>query len=209
MPDVEIWTDGASNGKTGGPGGWGAVLVSRGTTKELSGHDPETTNNRMELRAAIEALNALRRPCSVRLYSDSEYVVKSINEGYVARWQKTGWMNAGKQPVKNQDLWRELLEAADTHEVEWTHVRGHADDPGNIRADELAVAAKRPPVVRTTEAGPEPERCIHDIPPERCHVCSGRVKQMIDEKVPPEEMVNWLIEHDAWLPEELRGDYGR
>lgn len=203
MPTVSLWTDGASNGKTGGPGGWGAILKAGDTVKELSGHDPETTNNRMELRAAIEGLKALRRPCSVTLYSDSEYVVKSMTEGWIERWQRTGWMNAGKKPVKNRDLWMELLDASADHEVEWVHVRGHADDEMNNRADELAVAAKAPPgepVDQTTE-----ENCIHGIPPQRCHVCSGRVKMMIDEDVPAHEMVQWLIDHDAWLPEELRG----
>jgi ribonuclease HI len=202
MAVIEIWTDGASNGKTGGPGGWGAVLKAGETVKELSGHDPETTNNRMELRAAIEALKALRRPCKVILYSDSEYVVKSMTEGYIERWQRTKWMNAGKKPVKNQDLWMELLDASEPHEVEWTHVRGHADNEMNNRADALAVAAKAPPVDQTTIVD---EVCIHDIPTSRCHVCSGRVKQMIDEDVRPENMVQWLIDHDAWLPEELRG----
>jgi ribonuclease HI len=202
---VEIWTDGASNGKTGGVGGWGVVLKAGETVKELSGRDPATTNNRMELRACIEGLKALKRPCRVRLTSDSEYVVKSINEGYLARWQRTRWMNAGKKPVANRDLWEELLEASRDHEVEWVHVRGHADDEMNNRADALAVAAKTGDPVENVVQPTGEEVCIHDIPPERCHVCSGRVKQMIDEEVRPENMVQWLIDHDAWLPEELRG----
>ena len=204
MNQVQMWTDGSSDGKTGNVGGWGVVLKAKGKVKELSGQEPEATNNRMELRAAIEGLKALTKPCSVTLHSDSEYVVNSMAKGWIDAWQKRNWMNSGKKPVANKDLWMELLDASEPHDVEWVHVRGHADDEMNNRADALAVAARGGPVDQSTPEV-EPEDCIHGIPPQRCHVCSGRVRQMIAEDVPAHEMVQWLIKNDAWLPEELRG----
>lgn len=136
---VEIWTDGACSGNPG-PGGWGAVLVYGATEKELSGAEPETTNNRMELMAAISALNTLKRPCHVVLHTDSQYVKGGIT-GWIFGWKKNGWRTADKKPVKNVDLWQALDEAIARHDVEWRWVKGHAGEPNNERADALARAA--------------------------------------------------------------------
>jgi ribonuclease HI len=136
---VEIWTDGACSGNPG-PGGWGAVLVYGTTEKELSGAEPETTNNRMELMAAISALNTLKRPCHVVLHTDSQYVKGGIT-GWIFGWKKNGWRTADKKPVKNIDLWQALDEAIARHQVEWRWVKGHAGEPNNERADGLARAA--------------------------------------------------------------------
>ncbi|HHH36430.1 MAG TPA: ribonuclease HI [Gammaproteobacteria bacterium] len=133
---VEIYTDGACRGNPG-PGGWGALLRYRGREKELYGAEAETTNNRMELTAAIRALESLKRPCHVRLTTDSEYVKKGISE-WMANWKRRGWKTAARKPVKNADLWRRLDEAAARHRVEWHWVRGHAGHPENERADALA-----------------------------------------------------------------------
>lgn len=133
---VEIFTDGACKGNPG-PGGWGAILRFRGQEKELYGAEPNTTNNRMELQAAISALNSLTRPCQVALTTDSEYVRKGITE-WVAGWQKNGWRTAQKKPVKNADLWQALLAAEQPHQVEWHWVKGHNGHPENERADMLA-----------------------------------------------------------------------
>jgi len=136
LSKVEIYTDGACRGNPG-PGGWGALLLAGGKEKELCGGESETTNNRMELLAAIEGLTALTRPCSVVLYTDSVYVQKGITE-WLANWKARGWKTAVKKPVKNDDLWRRLDEVAAQHEIEWRWVKGHAGNPGNERADELA-----------------------------------------------------------------------
>lgn len=136
---VEIWTDGACSGNPG-PGGWGAVLVYGTTEKELSGAEPETTNNRMELIAAISALNTLKRPCHVVLHTDSQYVKGGIT-GWIFGWKRNGWRTADKKPVKNVDLWQALDEAIARHDVEWRWVKGHAGEPNNERADALARAA--------------------------------------------------------------------
>lgn len=133
---VEIWTDGACKGNPG-TGGWGVLLKRSHQEKTLRGGEPNTTNNRMELRAVIEALNALKRPCQVVLHTDSQYVQKGITE-WLPNWKARGWRTAAKQPVKNADLWRELDEAAARHQIDWRWVRGHDGDPGNERADELA-----------------------------------------------------------------------
>lgn len=133
---VEIWTDGACKGNPG-IGGWGALLKRGPHEKTLCGGERETTNNRMELTAVIEALNALKRPCRIILHTDSQYVQKGITE-WLQGWKARGWRTAAKQPVKNADLWRLLDEAAARHEIEWRWVRGHDGDPGNERADELA-----------------------------------------------------------------------
>lgn len=109
--------------------------------RELSGFEPGTTNNRMEIRAAVEALKALRQPCDVRLHSDSAYLVNAFLQNWVTNWQRNGWINSKKDPVENQDLWRELLEAMRPHRVEWVKVKGHADNPYNNRCDELARTA--------------------------------------------------------------------
>ena len=135
---VVIYTDGACKGNPG-PGGWGAMLTSGETLKELFGGELVTTNNRMEMTAVIEALAALKRPCRVTLYLDSEYVRKGITE-WISGWKARGWRTAAKQPVKNVDLWQKLdaLVAGGGHTIEWRWVKGHAGDPGNERADALA-----------------------------------------------------------------------
>jgi ribonuclease HI len=136
MTEVVIYTDGACSGNPG-PGGWGAVMEWSGTEKELHGGEPATTNNRMELMAAIQALEALNRPAEVTLYTDSKYLLDGITK-WIKGWQRNGWKTAAKQPVKNADLWRRLTEAIDGHDIDWKWVKGHAGDPGNERADELA-----------------------------------------------------------------------
>ena len=133
---VEIFTDGACRGNPG-PGGWGVVLRYNGHEKELYGGEPETTNNRMELTAAIRGLEALKRPCRVRLTTDSRYVQQGITE-WLENWKRRQWKTAGCKPVKNADLWRRLDELARQHRVEWHWVRGHSGHPENERADELA-----------------------------------------------------------------------
>jgi len=135
---VVIHTDGSCSGNPG-PGGWGAVLAFGDVSKELSGGEAQTTNNRMELTAAIRALQALKRPCNVQLHTDSEYLRQGIT-AWVARWKANGWTTAARKPVKNQELWQELEAAASQHVVDWRWVKGHAGDPGNERADALARA---------------------------------------------------------------------
>jgi len=147
---VTIFTDGACSGNPG-PGGWGALLRFNGHEKELQGGAPETTNNRMELTAAIEGLNALKRPCRVALYTDSEYLKNGISD-WLARWKANGWKTARKKPVKNADLWQALDAALQRHEVEWHWVRGHSGEPGNERADALANAGMAP--YKTGQAAP-------------------------------------------------------
>jgi ribonuclease HI len=136
MAIVEIFTDGACSGNPG-PGGWGAILRYGDTEKELSGGEAETTNNRMELTAAIEALNALKRPCQIVLTTDSTYVKDGITS-WIDGWKKRGWKNSQKKPVKNEDLWKALDEARSRHTVEWKWVKGHAGHAENERCDELA-----------------------------------------------------------------------
>jgi ribonuclease HI len=136
MTEVVIYTDGACSGNPG-RGGWGAVLESGRAKRELHGGDPATTNNRMELMAAIQALEALKRPSTVTLYTDSKYLLDGITK-WINGWQRNGWKTSAKQPVKNADLWRRLTEAMDGHDITWEWVKGHAGDPGNERADELA-----------------------------------------------------------------------
>ena len=139
LPEVVIYTDGACRGNPG-PGGWGAVLISGANEKDLWGAEPATTNNRMELSAAIEALNVLKKPCRVRLHTDSKYVMQGITE-WIHGWKARGWKTADKKPVKNEDLWRRLDQARARHEVKWHWVKGHAGHPLNERADGLARAA--------------------------------------------------------------------
>lgn len=138
-PAVEIFTDGACKGNPG-PGGWGAILRQGDRERELSGSEPLTTNNRMEMMAAIEALKALKRPCKVTLYTDSVYVRDGITK-WIFGWQRNGWRTADRKPVKNAELWKALLEAARPHSVHWQWVKGHAGHPENERADQLACAA--------------------------------------------------------------------
>lgn len=133
---IEIFSDGACSGNPG-PGGWGTLLRSGGHEKELSGFDPETTNNRMELIGAIEGLSALKRPCRVHVTTDSQYVKKGITE-WIDGWVRRGWKNSQKKDVANRDLWERLLELTRTHRVEWHWVRGHAGHAENERCDQLA-----------------------------------------------------------------------
>lgn len=136
MPDVVIYTDGACSGNPG-PGGWGALLQHGSTEKALNGGAAETTNNRMELQAAIEALEALKKPCKVTLYTDSNYVKGGITS-WITAWKAKGWKTTSKKPVKNQELWQALDAATNRHDVTWKWVKGHAGNPGNEKADELA-----------------------------------------------------------------------
>ena len=139
MNDVTIYTDGACSGNPG-PGGYGVILMSGQYKKELSGGDLNTTNNRMELMAVIVGLKALKRPCNVKLYSDSQYVVNMVNQGWMEKWKRNGWMRTKSDPAKNVDLLKELDAQLQIHRVEMIWVKGHADNPYNNRCDELAVA---------------------------------------------------------------------
>lgn len=139
MTEVELFTDGACSGNPG-PGGWGAILRCKGVEKELSGGEAETTNNRMELMAAISGLETLSRPCAVALFTDSEYVMKGATQ-WIHGWKARGWKTAAKQPVKNVDLWQRLDAALKPHTVTWTWVRGHDGHAENERCDALARAA--------------------------------------------------------------------
>jgi len=142
LKHVKIYTDGACSGNPG-PGGWGAILRHGETDRELSGGAADTTNNRMELMAAIGSLKALKTPCKVDLYTDSSYVRDGIN-GWINGWKRNGWKTAARKPVKNADLWQELDSARNGHEVTWHWVKGHAGHPENERADELARTAMEP-----------------------------------------------------------------
>jgi ribonuclease HI len=133
---VEIWTDGACSGNPG-PGGWGAILRFGAHEKALMGGEALTTNNRMELKAAIEALQSLNRVCTVTVHTDSQYLRGGVT-GWIRNWRKNGWRTAAKKPVKNEDLWRALDALAERHAIDWRWVKGHADDELNIRADKLA-----------------------------------------------------------------------
>lgn len=139
MKEIELYTDGACSGNPG-PGGWGAILRYKGIERELSGGERETTNNRMELTAAIQGLEALTEPCAVKLYSDSQYLCKAVNEGWLRGWVARGWKKADKSAVLNVDLWQKLLVLFDRHQVELIWVKGHAQNPYNNRCDALAVA---------------------------------------------------------------------
>ena len=140
MKHVIIYTDGACSGNPG-PGGWAALLKFGPHERVLSGAAPHTTNNRMELTAALEALRGLKEPCRVSLHTDSAYLVRAFTEGWLEKWRHNGWRNASKKPVENKDLWEGLLEQADRHAVRWIKVKGHADDALNNRVDGLAVEA--------------------------------------------------------------------
>lgn len=136
MADVEIYTDGACSGNPG-PGGWGAILTSGGRRKELCGGEKQTTNNRMEMTAAIKALEALKTPCRVQLHTDSSYLKDGITQ-WIHKWKQNGWRTSNRKAVKNADLWTEIDDLIGCHQVTWHWVKGHAGDPGNERADELA-----------------------------------------------------------------------
>ena len=140
MKKVTIYTDGACSGNPG-PGGWGAVLMYNGVEKEMSGAEKDTTNNRMELFAAISALRALKEPCEVDLYSDSAYLCNAINEGWLFDWKQKNWRNSNKKDVKNVDLWEELITLMGLHRITFIKVKGHADNVYNNRCDKLATSA--------------------------------------------------------------------
>ena len=142
MKTVTIYTDGACSGNPG-PGGWGAILERNGMEKEISGGEAETTNNRMELTAVIRALELLKEPCQVELYTDSRYVCDALEKGWAQGWKKRGWVKADKQPALNADLWQRLLELTERHPLRCHWVKGHASNPKNNRCDALAVAESR------------------------------------------------------------------
>lgn len=141
-PEVSIYTDGACSGNPG-PGGWGALLEWGGRQKQLSGAEPHTTNNRMELLAVIKALEALKKPCTVTVHSDSALIINALTQGWLENWQRRGWKKADKKPVENLDLWQALLKAMAPHQVHWIKVKGHADDARNNLVDQLAVEARK------------------------------------------------------------------
>ena len=142
MKTVTLYTDGACSGNPG-PGGWAAILLYQGHEKTLSGGEPETTNNRMELTAVIQGLAALNQPCAVELYSDSKYVIDALEKGWAKGWKKRGWVKSDKKPALNPDLWDRLLTLTDSHEMVYHWVKGHAENPYNNRCDEMAVAESR------------------------------------------------------------------
>ena len=142
MKTVEIYTDGACSGNPG-PGGWGAILRYKDAEKELSGGEANTTNNRMELTAVIEALTLLKEPCAVELYSDSKYVIDGLSKGWARGWQKRGWIKSDKKPALNPDLWERLLDLTDRHEMHYHWVKGHAENEKNNRCDQMAVAESK------------------------------------------------------------------
>jgi ribonuclease HI len=137
LTEVELWTDGACSGNPG-PGGWAALLRAGGRERVVSGGEPVTTNNRMELMSVVEGLRALKRPCRVRVHLDSSYVKNAFTNGWLAKWQRNGWRTSGKQPVKNRELWEELEAEASRHSIEWVKVTGHAGVELNERVDRLA-----------------------------------------------------------------------
>ncbi len=140
MKELIVYTDGACSGNPG-PGGWAALLLLETGMERLSGCHPQTTNNRMEMMAALKAFEALDEPHHVKLHTDSAYLANAFKQNWIGNWQKNGWKNSSKKPVANKDLWQALLKQTRRHKVEWIKVKGHADDPLNIEADELAVAA--------------------------------------------------------------------
>lgn len=140
MDKVIIYTDGACSGNPG-KGGWAAILMYGDVKKEISGANPDTTNNQMELTAPIEALKLLKRPCDVKVYSDSAYLVNAFLQGWIKNWKKNGWKTADKKDVKNKELWMEIDKFNQMHKIEWIKVKGHADNEFNNRCDELAVDA--------------------------------------------------------------------
>lgn len=138
LDEVTIYTDGACSGNPG-KGGWGAILMFGDIKKEISGAELETTNNRMELTAPIEALKLLKKPCKVKLYSDSAYLINAFTQGWIYNWFKNGWKTADKKDVKNKELWVEIYNFTKIHQIEWVKVKGHSDNEFNNRCDELAV----------------------------------------------------------------------
>jgi len=142
MKTIILYTDGACSGNPG-PGGWGALLIWNGKEKELSGGEPQTTNNRMEMKAVIEGLKALKEPCNVKIHSDSALIINAFNQSWVKNWLKRGWKKSNKKPVENRDLWEEMLKVMSPHKVEWIKVKGHSTNELNNRVDQIAVAASK------------------------------------------------------------------
>ena len=140
MTEVTIYTDGSCSGNPG-PGGWAAILLHGTHNREISGSEKATTNNRMELKAVVESLRVLKKPCRAIVHTDSAYIANAFNEGWIENWLKRGWKTASKKPVKNRDLWENLLESMELHDVSFVKVKGHSNDALNNRVDELAVAA--------------------------------------------------------------------
>jgi ribonuclease HI len=140
--EVIVYTDGACSGNPG-PGGWGAVLISGKNRKEISGGHPATTNNRMEMQAVIEALKALKKPCYVKIHSDSALIINAFQQNWIGGWIRRGWKKADKKPVENESLWKEMIEAMKPHQVEWIKVKGHSGDPLNELVDKLAVVESK------------------------------------------------------------------
>lgn len=151
LKEVQLYTDGACSGNPG-PGGWGAILIYAGREKEISGYVRETTNNRMEIFAVIQGLRCLREPCQVTVFTDSAYLANAFLRGWIDNWQRNGWKTAARNPVENQDLWRQLLIAIKNHDVRWVRVRGHADNEYNNRCDRLATGE-----IRRHHPKPEPD----------------------------------------------------
>jgi ribonuclease HI len=137
MKNVIIYTDGACSYNPG-PGGWAAVLIYKGNEKQISGYEPDTTNNRMELKAVLEALNALKEPCDVTIHTDSSYIHDAFEKRWIDNWLSNGWKTASKKPVENQNLWQQILDASEDHKISWRKVKGHADDKYNNMCDKLA-----------------------------------------------------------------------
>ena len=142
MKEVILYTDGACSGNPG-PGGWGALLIWNGTEKELSGGEPNTTNNRMEMKAIIEGLRALKEACHVKIHSDSALIINAFNQHWITNWQKRGWKKSNKKPVENQDLWKEMLRVMSPHKIDWIKVKGHSTNELNNRVDRIAVVASK------------------------------------------------------------------
>ncbi|MDQ6964052.1 MAG: ribonuclease HI [Mariprofundales bacterium] len=163
MKKVIAYTDGACSGNPG-PGGWGALLRYNGHEKEICGGAAESTNQRMEMQAAIEALKALKEPCAITIISDSSYLIKGMTE-WIHNWKRKGWRNSQKQPVANQDLWQQLDTLATTHQVTWQWIKGHAGDEGNERADALARQG--------VPAGAEISRANREREPDGCAAMQG------------------------------------
>lgn len=142
MKEVILYTDGACSSNPG-PGGWGALLIWNGNEKELSGGEPNTTNNRMEMKAIIEGFRALKEKCHVKVHSDSALIINAFNQNWIKNWQKRGWRKSNKKPVENQDLWKEMLKVMEAHHVDWIKVKGHSTNELNNRVDRIAVAASK------------------------------------------------------------------
>lgn len=142
FPEVILYTDGACSGNPG-PGGWGALLIWNGKEKVLSGGHPDSTNNRMEMQAVIEGLKTLNKKCHVKVHSDSALIINAFTKGWIQNWQKKGWKKADKKPVENRELWEELIQYVNQHQVSWIKVKGHSDNVLNNRVDQLAVEASK------------------------------------------------------------------